>query len=133
MVVTFAFFFNDPQYSLCLLGTKHETQYLSVVVLGFSTWWRSRSAPTIRVFGVQPIPSLSDASRDHYSGFITLARTLRHSKTCLTLGKAMVANLPEQVMIIGIAASHIYEFGEEVSLPVARAVSQATQIVIDLL
>ena len=84
-------------------------------------------------FWYAPIPGRSDASRDHYSGFITLARTQRHCKTCLTPGKAMGANLPEQVMMIGIAASHIYEFGEELSLPVARAVPKATQIVIDLL
>jgi Ni,Fe-hydrogenase maturation factor len=50
-----------------------------------------------------------------------------------TLGKAMGANLPEQVIVVGIAMNHIDEFGKELSLPVAQAIPKATQIVIDLL
>jgi hypothetical protein len=45
----------------------------------------------------------------------------------------MGANLPEQMTIVGIATHRVYDFGDELSLPVARAISKAAQIVIDLL
>ena len=54
-------------------------------------------------------------------------------QNALKLGKAMGAVLPEQVTVVGIATNHVYDFSEELSLPVAQAVSTATQIVIDLL
>ena len=54
-------------------------------------------------------------------------------QTALKLGKAMGADLPEKVTVVGIATNHIYDFGEELSLSVAGAVSKAAQIVIDLL
>lgn len=54
-------------------------------------------------------------------------------QNALKLGKAMGADLPEQVTVVGIATNHVYDFSEELSLPVAQAISQATQIVIDLL
>jgi hydrogenase maturation protease len=54
-------------------------------------------------------------------------------QNALKLGKAMGADLPEQVTVVGIATNHVYDFSEELSLPVAQAISKATQIVIDLL
>lgn len=54
-------------------------------------------------------------------------------QNALKLGKAMGAALPEQITVVGIATNHVYDFSEELSLPVAQAISTATQIVIDLL
>ena len=54
-------------------------------------------------------------------------------QNALKLGKAMGADLPEQVIVVGIATNHVYDFGEELSRPVAQAVSKAAQIVIELL
>ena len=54
-------------------------------------------------------------------------------QTALKLGKTMGADLPEKVTVVGIATNHVYDFGEELFLPVARAVSKAAQTVIDLL
>jgi len=54
-------------------------------------------------------------------------------QNALKLGKAMGADLPEQVTVVGIATKHVYDFSEELSLPVAQSVFKATQIVIDLL
>ena len=51
----------------------------------------------------------------------------------LKLGRALGANLPEEVIVVGIATRHVYDFSEELSAPVAAAVPRATQIVIDLL
>jgi len=54
-------------------------------------------------------------------------------QNALKLGKEMGADLPEQVIVVGIATNQVYDFGEELSQPVAQAVSKAAQIVIELL
>ena len=54
-------------------------------------------------------------------------------QNALKLGKDMGADLPEQVIVVGIATDQVYDFGEELSQPVAGAVSKAAQIVIELL
>ena len=45
----------------------------------------------------------------------------------------MGAYLPEDLTVVGIATNHVYDFDEELSLPVSQAVSKATRIVIGLL
>ena len=54
-------------------------------------------------------------------------------QNALKLGKAMGIDLPEQVTVVGIATKRVYDFSEELSQPVAGAISKATQIVIELL
>ena len=54
-------------------------------------------------------------------------------QNALKLGEEMGADLPAQVTVIGIATNHIYDFSEELSQPVAGAISKAAQIVIELL
>lgn len=49
------------------------------------------------------------------------------------LGRQTGAQLPEDVRVVGISAKHIYDFSEELSLPVVEAIPKATQIVVDLL
>ena len=68
-----------------------------------------------------------------YSTFHSTSAHDTSLQNALKLGKAMSANPPEPVTIVGITTHHVYDFGEELSLPVARAVSKATRIVIDLL
>jgi hydrogenase maturation protease len=67
------------------------------------------------------------------SGFHTASAHDTSLQNALKLGKAMSAELPEQVTVVGIATDHIYDFSEELSRPVSQAVLKATQIVIDLL
>lgn len=54
-------------------------------------------------------------------------------QNALKLGEAMGADLPEQITVVGIAAKRVFDFGEELSPPVAQAISKAVQIVINLL
>jgi hydrogenase maturation protease len=68
-----------------------------------------------------------------YSAFHTTSAHDTSLQNALKLGKAMGADLPEQVSVVGISANRVYDFSEELSLPVAQAISKATQIVIDLL
>lgn len=54
-------------------------------------------------------------------------------QTALKLGRTMGADLPDEVIVVGIATRHVYDFSEELTAPVAAAVPRAAQIVIDLL
>jgi hydrogenase maturation protease len=54
-------------------------------------------------------------------------------QNALRLGKSIGVDLPEDVTVVGIATDHVYDFGEELSPPVAEAIPEATKIVIDLL
>jgi len=54
-------------------------------------------------------------------------------QNAIEFGRAMGAHLPKTVTVVGIAIRPIRDFGEELSPPVAQAVPQATQIVMNLL
>ena len=57
----------------------------------------------------------------------------RDLQNALMLGKSIGADLPEDVTVVGIVSNHVYDFGEELSLPVSPAISKAAPIVTDLL
>jgi hydrogenase maturation protease len=67
------------------------------------------------------------------SAFHTTSAHDTSLQNALKLGKTMGAELPSEVLVVGIAATHIYDFGEELSPPVAGAVAKAAELVIDLL
>jgi hydrogenase maturation protease len=54
-------------------------------------------------------------------------------QNALKLGRSMGAKLPEDVIVVGVATDHIYDFSENLSPPVAEAVPRALEIVMDLL
>ena len=54
-------------------------------------------------------------------------------QNALKLGRAMGADLPEQVTVVGITAQQVYDFGTELSPQVAQAIPGAVQIVMQLL
>ena len=81
--------------------------------------------------GTVIVSKLSDLS-DYSALHITSAHDTS-LQNALKLGKAMGASLPDDVIVVGIATEHIYDFGEELSTPVAAAIPRATKIVIDLL
>lgn len=68
-----------------------------------------------------------------YSALHTTSAHDTSLQNALKLGKSMGANLPDDVIVVGIATSHVYDFSEELSRSVAEAIPQATKIVIDLL
>jgi hydrogenase maturation protease len=79
------------------------------------------------------ISTLKLSDLPNYSAFhVTSAQdvSLLHA---LELGKSMGAQLPDDVIVVGIATQKICDFSEELSLPVANAIPQATQIVLNLL
>jgi hydrogenase maturation protease len=54
-------------------------------------------------------------------------------QNAIKLGRQLGARLPEQVLVVGILARHVYDFSEELSPPVEAAVPKATQIVAEML
>ena len=68
-----------------------------------------------------------------YSALHTTSAHDTSLQNALKLGREMEANLPREVMVVGIATQRVYDFGEELSPPVAEAIPKATQIVMSLL
>ncbi|HSL42641.1 MAG TPA: hydrogenase maturation protease [Anaerolineales bacterium] len=68
-----------------------------------------------------------------YSAFHTTSTHDTSLQNALKLGKRLGAKLPDEVMVVGIATQHTYDFGEQLTPPVAAAIPQATKFVIDLL
>jgi hydrogenase maturation protease len=54
-------------------------------------------------------------------------------QNALKLGRAIGASLPDDVTVVGIATNRSYDFSEELSASVAKAIPEAAKIVIDLL
>lgn len=53
--------------------------------------------------------------------------------TALKMGRSMGAELPRQITVVAVESPYTYDFTEELTPPVAAAVSVAAQTVIDLL
>ncbi|HLO16770.1 MAG TPA: hydrogenase maturation protease [Anaerolineales bacterium] len=68
-----------------------------------------------------------------YSAFHTTSVHDTSLQNALKLGKAMGASLPEDVTVVGITTSRIYDFSEQLSPVVAEAATKAAKIVITLL
>ena len=49
--------------------------------------------------------------------------------TCLALGRALGAELPEEVWVVAVEAERLYEFSDTLSPPVAAAVPEAVRCV----
>ena len=69
----------------------------------------------------------------NYSAFHVASAHDTSLQQAIELGKSMGAQLPEDMTVVGIATKRIYDFCEELSPPVLEAVSQAAQIVLNLL
>jgi hydrogenase maturation protease len=69
----------------------------------------------------------------NYSAFHTTSAHDTSFQNAITLGRSMGAQLPEEITVVGIATRQVYDFSEELSPPVAQAVPQAVQIVLELL
>lgn len=86
--------------------------------------------------GEQEIGSVIVAKLSEMPDYSALHTTSAHDSSlqnALKLGKAMGANLPEDVTVVGIITHQVYDFSEELSPSVTRAVPTAVKIVIDLL
>jgi len=67
-----------------------------------------------------------------YSAFHIASAHDTSLQNAMKLGRGLGVALPEEVIVVGIAAGHVYDFSEELSPPVAAAIPKATQMVLDL-
>ena len=68
-----------------------------------------------------------------YSALHTTSAHDTSLQNALKLGKGMGAKVPEELVVVGIATNRVYDFSEELSVPVAKAVPEAAKTVLDLL
>ena len=83
-----------------------------------------------------PIGSILVLKLSELPDYSALHTTSAHDtslQNAIELGRSMGAQLPEEITVVGIATRQIYDFSEELSPPVAQAVPQAVQIVLELL
>ena len=69
----------------------------------------------------------------NYSAFHTTNARDISLRTAIKMGKAMGAQLPDDVTVVGITTERPHIFSRELSTPVAAAVPQAVKFVLDLL
>jgi len=77
---------------------------------------------------VLPLQALPDYSAGH-----TTAAHDTSLQTALRLGQSMGAELPEEIVVVGVEARRVYEFSDELSPAVAAAIPEATQAVLDVI
>jgi hydrogenase maturation protease len=135
--MTFAFRLNDFQYSkraqeeyerfYSTLGgislMENLIGYDRAILIDAVT--SKEGNGSVNVFELDELP---DVSSFHLASVHDMSL-----QTALKVGKAMGAKLPERVTVVGISIDPIHEFSEELSIPIAQAVSKAAQIVIELL
>lgn len=73
-----------------------------------------------------------DELPDYAAGHLTSAHDTS-LQTALRLGQSMGAQLPEEIIIIGIESENVYDFSEELSPPVAEALPKAVKSVLNLI
>lgn len=84
----------------------------------------------------EPVGSIIVSKLDELPNYSAFHLTSAHDmslQNALELGRQMGAKLPQDIVVVGISAKHIYDFSEELSPPVADVVPKATQIVVNLL
>jgi hydrogenase maturation protease len=69
----------------------------------------------------------------NYSAFHLTSAHDMSLQNALEMGRQLGADLPEEITVVGVSASHIYDFSEELSPPVQAAVPKMTAIVVELL
>jgi hydrogenase maturation protease len=79
---------------------------------------------SIKVMRLDEIPN--------YSAFHTANTHDTSLQTAMELGRYIGAKMPEEMIVVGISAMQVHDFGEELSPPVAASVPKAAQIVVEL-
>ncbi len=68
----------------------------------------------------------------NYSAFHLTSTHDTSLQNALEMGRRLGAELPEEITVVGVSASHVYDFSEELSPPVQEAVPRMTVIVVEL-
>jgi len=104
---------------------EHLINYQRAILVDAFPWSESETSGSILIMKLSDLP--------HYTAFHTPGTHDTPLQNALEAGRAMGASLPEIVDVVGIATHRIQDFSEQLSPPVAEAVSFAARIVVDLL
>jgi hydrogenase maturation protease len=69
----------------------------------------------------------------NYSAFHLTSTHDMSLQNAMRLGRQLGAELPEDVTVVGVSASHVYDFSEELSPPIKEAVPKMIEIVVEIL
>ena len=69
----------------------------------------------------------------NYSAFHLTSAHDMSLQNALEMGRRLGADLPEAITVVGVSASHVYDFSEELSPLVQDAVPKMTRIVVEFL
>ena len=69
----------------------------------------------------------------NYSAFHLTSAHDMSLQNAMEMGRQLGADLPEEIIVVGVSATHVYDFSEELSPPVKDAVPKMTAIVVELL
>ncbi len=90
----------------------------------------------IDAFFSEEDPGLIKVSRlgeiPNYSAFHITSAHDTSLQNAMKLGRDLGADLPEEVMVVGITTKPVYDFSQELSPPVEKAIPGAAQIVMEL-
>ena len=75
-----------------------------------------------------PLDELPDLAAGHLSS--SHDTTLQNA---LKVGRAMGADLPDEIMVVAIEAQSVYDFSEDLTPPVAQSIPIAVQMVMELI
>ena len=98
--------------------------YERVIIIDALT---TRNQPNGTLYRV-PLENLPDLSAGH-----TTAAHDTSLQTALEVGRSMGADLPDQIMIVGVEAEAVYDFTEDLTPEVEAAIPLAVRNVMDLL
>lgn len=73
-----------------------------------------------------------DELYDPTSGHTTAAHDVS-LMTAIQMGRSLGADLPDRIDVVAIESPYVYDFSEELTPPVAAAVPQAVELVLELL
>ncbi|NOH01539.1 MAG: hydrogenase maturation protease [Chloroflexi bacterium] len=104
---------------------EHLIGYQRAILVDSFAMGENDQPGSILILNLNDIPN--------YSAYHTTSAHDTSLQNAIELGRAMGAQLPDEVEVVGIATGRIHDFSEELSPPVADAVPFAARIVLDLL
>ena len=101
---------------------EHLVGYQRVILIdAFSS---DEQPGSIKVSRLDDIPN--------YSAFHITSVHDTSLQNAMKLGRELGADLPDDVIVVGISTKQVYDFCEELSPPVAEAIPKAAEIVVEL-
>ena len=101
---------------------EHLVGYQRVILI--DAFFSAEEPGSIKVSRLDDIPN--------YSAFHITSVHDTSLQNAMKLGRELGADLPDDVMVVGITTKQVYDFCEELSPPVAEAIPKAAEIVVEL-